>query len=143
MPFGLTHYNSTPDGIEAKARSQGILGVAFLKHFRMSLDYANRKLYLEQQAPFEDPRLDATYGVVVRPRGGRLVVSAIANDGPATRAGIERGDTIVSIAGLPVGTNAAVVWPRLTPDAPGQAIEIEVERDGARRQVKLEAIAIP
>jgi S1-C subfamily serine protease len=63
--------------------------------------------------------------------GGGVLVSAIERGGPADRAGIKPGDTIVSVAGKPTPTTEAL-QSVLATLKPGQRVPVEVvHRDGS------------
>jgi hypothetical protein len=126
-------------------RAQGILGVGFLRYFRVTLDYPGRKLYLEQQQPFPMASNDATYGVIARPQGGALRVQSVGARGAADAAGIQVGDRILELNGVPVSSNAPVLWPLLQPSTPDEQLRVTFEgpSSGGPRTVTLKATPIP
>lgn len=79
--------------------------------------------------------LTVTSDVVVRDRNvhvQRSVVSSIEPGSPAERAGLARGDVIVSIA----GQDAMLRFPEISELLePGRKIEVQAERDGRRIDV--------
>ncbi len=66
-----------------------------------------------------------------------LVVIAMADDGPAARAGIRLGDIVLGIAGQPP-VAAADVQRRIRATAPGSSVPIRVLRDEKRFDVTVE-----
>lgn len=123
------------------ARTAGILGVGFLRYFRVTVDYPRKRLFLEQELPFEAGEAsDVTYGVIARPARGALVVQSVAPGSPAAAAGLKVGDAIAGINGVSVGKNAPVLWPLVTAPSAGQSAELALA-DG--RRVTLRPVAIP
>ena len=62
--------------------------------------------------------------------GQALVVSALAEDGPALRAGLQYGDTITAIDGKAV-TDGRVAMHQIARLRPGEVVEITVARDSS------------
>jgi regulator of sigma E protease len=63
------------------------------------------------------------------------ILGQVLEDGPASRAGLEAGDRIVSVDGKPVGDWVAFV--DVVRSHPGADLSLSVERDGAARSVSL------
>ena len=74
------------------------------------------------------------------PRGA-LVAEAI-KDGPAAKAGIRTGDTIVAVDGEPV-KEAKDLSRKVAQVAPGKSLSITLYRDGKERNVTLEVASQP
>jgi len=73
---------------------------------------------------------------------GGALVSEVKPDGPASHAGIEKGDIILSVNGKPVNDNAQL---RMTISLmqPGSAVSLKVLRDGAEREVSARLEEMP
>lgn len=63
------------------------------------------------------------------------VIGSVTNSAPAGRAGIQRGDTIVSIDGKPIADWTSI--PALISPAAGREIAVTVARGGERRTVRM------
>jgi predicted aspartyl protease len=74
------------------------VGIEFLRHFRVTVDWINDDLYLEprHQTSALYPELPA-YGFSTELRDGQLVVGAIWLDSAADKAGMKPGDQLVKI----------------------------------------------
>ena len=74
------------------------VGIEFLRHFRVTLDWMNNDLYLELREPSSALYDDFdTYGFAPTAQAGGLVVGALWREGAAARAGLELGDRLVAI----------------------------------------------
>ena len=76
-------------------------------------------------------------GVFTQEALGRLIVTRVAEDGPAEKAGLKRGDLIVGVGGKPVSGMAEfyrLIWAN---GKPGAAIALDVLQGAAVRQVEI------
>lgn len=81
----------------------GLVGGETLRRFRVTFDYAGKRMVLERGARFGDPSEFDMTGLVLEPSGpDRRVVRAVIPDSPAAQAGVQIGDVIVAIDGKPV-----------------------------------------
>ena len=93
-----------------------------------------------------EPTAAAWVGVSLGRVGGTAVseagarVSAVVKDSPADRAGLRGSDLILAVDGRPVADNRELVE-AITAHAPGEWVELRVERKGEQRRfsVRLEA----
>ncbi|HKY60457.1 MAG TPA: PDZ domain-containing protein [Gemmatimonadota bacterium] len=82
-----------------------------------------------------DPaRPASTLGLRTGTEDGKLVVTNVLPASPALEAGLMRDDVLVAIGGDPVGA-AEEVQQALAERAPGEAVEITIERQGERQTV--------
>ncbi len=90
------------------------------------------RIDLDPTAPGEEPKLDL-YGIgaVLRPQGDAIIVADIVPDAGAAKAGVARGDQILSVDGVPVtslgfqGTIEQIRGPE------GTAVRLELRRGGS------------
>lgn len=78
-----------------------------------------------------DPDMAKAFGLS---HGGGALVGDIKPDGPAARAGIERGDIILDINGQPVNSQDDLSV-RISEMAPGTTVHLTVARNGQTRDV--------
>jgi hypothetical protein len=114
---------------------KGVLGAGFLRHFRVSVDFPQRILYLEQEVPFETSAW--TFGLVVQPVKGELAVQTVARGGPAERAGIQPGDVVRSLDGLGAARRADVLFKLLDAPQNGKAVDVAMDRNGRSTEIHL------
>jgi S1-C subfamily serine protease len=67
---------------------------------------------------------------------GAVVVASVEPASPGARAGLVAGDVLLAVGGQPV-TGADDLIRLLTGDTIGRAVELDVLREGARRQLRL------
>ncbi len=75
-----------------------------------------------------------------RPQG--LLISELYAQGPAVKAGLKRGDVILSIDGQAINDEAALKY-RAGVKRPGERVEVVYARNGKRQRVQMEAAALP
>lgn len=65
-----------------------------------------------------------------------LLVTEVASDGPAARAGLRRGDVLLSADSAPLSGSAGLVGP-LVGKRPGDRISLLVQREGSQFSAEL------
>ena len=109
----------------------GLLGAEALTNYRIGLDYAHSAVYFDIGRTFNFPDFDIV-GLILRPEDdGRFTVLAIADyDGKASVAGVQVGDQLVAVDGIPVfGSTMGQVLLMLGGE-PGKERRLTVERGG-------------
>jgi S1-C subfamily serine protease len=77
-------------------------------------------------------------------REAGLVVQAVLAEGPAAKAGLERGDVILLIDGVPVSRHGeAAVLDFVLSVEPGQEVALGILREEERRTLQLVAMELP
>lgn len=103
--FGVPVENPIFDIIDlpkSDAEGDGTVGFGFLKHFNITIDYARRRVWLENWSGKVKDDEPGDVGLVCLWDPGRkvwVVVRSIAKS-PASEAGIKVGDTLLSIDGV-------------------------------------------
>ena len=115
---------------------EGNIGGGLLKRFVVTFDYAHQMMYLRPIAP---PPIDAgrfdRSGLWINSGPDGYVVTDVAANGPAERAGIQVGDTITQLDGAPSrfdGLSDARILLRSRPA--GTQIELEVKHGNETRK---------
>ncbi len=86
--------------------SVNLLGQEFLHHFAVTFDARNDLVRFDREdagieAPLSSPPLLGT-GLTIRPLDDVQLVMSVLSESPAARAGLQVGDTIVAVDGVPV-----------------------------------------
>jgi len=118
----------------------GLLGSNALLNYRVGLDYAHATVYFDIGSTFRAPDFDVI-GLTLRPEDdGRFTILGIADfDGkpslPGTPDGIQVGDHLVAVDGIPVpDSTMGQVW-SLLEGTPGQERKLTLERNGNKFDV--------
>ena len=114
------------------ALNPNVLGMDFLRRFRLVVDLPGQALYLEPDPLYkEDTSGQRGTGLVLRKSGtGKITVKGVYAPSPAAEAGIQAGDVLLAINGQPVQAismeDMAEFW-----QAPlGTTIKLQVQRKG-------------
>jgi hypothetical protein len=113
----------------------GLIGSNVLLNYRVGLDYAHSTVYFEFGRSSSFPDFDVI-GLTLRPEDdGRFTILGVADlDGkpsvPQGAEGVQAGDHLVAIDGIPVGgSTMGQVWAGLG-GTPGQERKLTIERAG-------------
>jgi hypothetical protein len=134
----VTVFSRAANGLFAATESQGNIGAMILEKFKVILDYKNNRVILEPNARFDEPTDYNRSGLILEAVGENyrtFRIKAVADDSPASEAGLRMGDTLVAVDGQPVSElNLSELRFKLQR---AKACELLVERDGARREISL------
>lgn len=95
----IATYSGNTQGAMADSRYDGIIGNALLEHFDVIFDFQKGEIWLRPNANFE-ASAEFDSGITLTPQSDCWVVNGLIEGGNAHRAGIKRGDVIVSINDL-------------------------------------------
>jgi hypothetical protein len=111
--------------------ASGIIGSQALRNHRVGIDYAHALVYFEIGSTFKFPDFDVI-GLVLRPEDdGRFTILGAAEfEGKPAVAGVQPGDRLVAVDGIPVaGSTLGQVWAMLG-GSPDKERRLTIERDG-------------
>jgi membrane-associated protease RseP (regulator of RpoE activity) len=119
-------------------RLAGVLGLEALSRFNFVLNQRYASLYLEPNQRMHEPfEADMSGLALAATPDGKLVVAAVAPASPASDAGVQPGDRLVSMEGKPlVAANLGSVTAALR-STPGALVHLELERNGKPERVTL------
>jgi hypothetical protein len=103
----IAMFSEDKAGAFANPALAGNIGAQIAARFRLFFDYGRQRLILEPLDTLHDPFDRAFSGVAMRASGpdyGTFTVREVLEQSPATDAGIEVGDVLVSIDGTPART---------------------------------------
>jgi hypothetical protein len=134
----VTVFSRAANGPFAATESQGNIGAMILEKFKIILDYKNNRITLEPNARFDEPTDYNRSGLVLESTGENyktFKIKAVADDSPASEAGLRIGDTLIAIDGQQVSELSLSELRFKLQRA--KACELLVERDGARLKISL------
>jgi S1-C subfamily serine protease len=124
---------------DAAARLIGVVSLGLTSVGRYSLAIPV-ELFLDHRAALEAGETPgerrAWVGFFPQAFDGGLLISGVVPGGPADRAGVARGDLLVSLGGRPVSSLRELyrdIWRR----APGEAIDVQVLRDSRIHSIEI------
>ncbi len=71
-----------------------------------------------------------------------VLIGDVLEDGPAAKSGVKRGDILLTLAGIPIGS-VAEYRDALTEFTVGERLDLEIRRDGRELTLSIEASAFP
>jgi hypothetical protein len=127
---------SYPNYEEGGAKSvetgrNGSVGADLLRHFDLTIDYANEKLYLKPNSNFKlafEHDMSGLEVYIEEGKSNRFYVERIEPNSPGTKAGILEGDEIVSLNFNPVRTMDLEHIGNLLKSGDGRTLIVEVFR---------------
>ncbi len=142
--FGVPVAASVWDVIDrpsATAEGDGTVGFGFLHNFNLIVDYDRRRVWLENYTgktaddEVGDPGISA-YG---DRRGGDVKVMKVTPNSPAEKAGVKKGDTILSIDGEDVDRHYSYWKLRKMLEGPvGSKVKLALSSEGELKRLEIE-----
>jgi S1-C subfamily serine protease len=128
---------------DSEGRLIGVVSLSLAAVGRYSLAipidlYRQRREILETEGPDRSRPARAWTGIYPQAYDGGVVLTGVVPGGPGDKAGLARGDLILSVDGQTVASLRelyATLWKR----APGESVSLQVLRDGAIRVVEVAA----
>ncbi|MEK7331570.1 MAG: PDZ domain-containing protein, partial [Candidatus Eisenbacteria bacterium] len=117
----------------------GLVGYSFLKRFRVVVDYPHRVLWLDPIPGYRDDRpLEYCHvGLQLERQAGAVIVTGVATDSPAARAGIARGDEVVALEGTAARSLDLITLTRRMEGEPGSTLTLVIRRGGVEHTYRL------
>jgi hypothetical protein len=79
--------------------ASNMVGLGFLRRFRVTLDFPEGKLYLEPGKRIDQPDRTNHSGLLLMRRGGATVIEAVRADGPGAKSGLRARDVLIELNG--------------------------------------------
>ncbi len=138
IPQPIAQFTDATGGSMASQEMSGIVGYEVLRYFRITFDFPHNDVIFEPQGEPEPGEVEMA-GIVWDcdpPDFVPLKVARVHDDSPASEVGIQAGDVLVSIDGLPAsGLRKWKVSELLK--RPGAQVIMVVNRSGTNIQVRL------
>lgn len=120
------------EGAFASEEFAGNVGNRILERFRVTLDYDNRRIWLEPGARYRDRDSFTRAGVLLVREEGRVLARSVLPGSPAGKAGLREGDEVTAVDGRPVGDWTVRALEELFERGEnGRKVPIAALRDGA------------
>ena len=100
----LTLFSADQAGALATEEIQGNIGAMILSKFKALLDYGRDRIILEPNSTFKDPIVPASNGLKLVADGSdykTFRIDELLEQSPATEAGLQKDDIILSVDGRP------------------------------------------
>ncbi|MBE6186091.1 MAG: hypothetical protein E7142_01925 [Rikenellaceae bacterium] len=95
----VADFSGNTQGMMAEDRFDGLIGNALLEHFDVIFDFTKCEIWLRPNKNF-GTSIKYNSGMTLTPKEDCWVVNGLVEGGNAHRAGLQRGDAIISINGL-------------------------------------------
>jgi hypothetical protein len=131
-------FSQAKNGPFASADTQGNIGAAILEKFKVILDYKQNRIILDSNAQFNKPleyNRSGLFLVSSGPNYESFKIEAIADNSPASEAGLHTGDILIAINGHPATQYTLSQLRLMFQDA--KECELTVERGHEHLQMKL------
>lgn len=142
--FGVpveTSYWDIIDLPSSSAVDDGTVGFGFLKNFNITIDYARRRVWLENYTGSVTNDAIGTTGITAyfSPSRHAVTVARVSPDSPASGAGVKVGDQILTIDGKElVGAIGFAEVEALLEGKPGTKVVIGLSSGGNARRLELD-----
>lgn len=126
----------------SSAEGDGTIGFGFLRNFNIIVDYERRRVWLENfTGKVDDPGYgDVGISAAYEPQRKRVRIFRVSPGSPAERAGLKRGDDLLSVNGVDLRDQGFRAMQRLLEGEPGSTVRVAASRDGnlLRHELKRE-----
>lgn len=135
-----SQFQNIPEGVDSSFISQrnGIIGNEILRRFTIVIDYLREKAYLEPNRYYKDEFIHDRSGLNLAAGGLNLnefIVYGLIPGSPAARAGVIRGDRILSINGIPSAFLDLEGANRRFLKQPGKKVCLKIQRGNSKFRV--------
>jgi C-terminal processing protease CtpA/Prc len=124
-------------GAFASEELAGNIGNRVLERFRVTLDYAGRRVFLEPGARYRERDHLTRCGARFVRLGDRVVVADVLEGSVAERAGVLAGDELLALDGRAAATlDLPELVARLDDGEPESSVRMTLRRDGRDLRVR-------
>ncbi len=135
LPVGCSHANS---GLQADAKSAGIIGNTILRKFNVYFDYVHKNLILEKNKSFDAPFALNASGFSLQQDKSRtkVLVHRIYSQGFAAGAGLKVDDQILAVDGKSVNDFTLPALREYFMQS-GKSVKLKVNSGGEEKEIVL------
>lgn len=121
----------THRGLMLSRTESSVVGIPFLAQYNITFGFPERRVWFRPSERYGvAPGLNLS-GLSLMSLGGQCVVADMHSGGPASEIGLEQGDVLVSVGGVPVGGLSLACIDAALCEAMGDTIEIVASRNGS------------
>lgn len=125
-------------GVFAEKEVAGNLGGEVWQRFTLTLDYANKKVYLSPDRQYDAPFVGNRSGLGIDDEQGTYVVRSVLPKSPGEEAGVKVGESVLAINGVPMAQIKPWDVRDLLRGDPGTQLRLRLRSSGkAARDVTL------
>jgi hypothetical protein len=117
-----------------------ILGLNYLRRYRVTIDYSRQRLHLAEGKRFADPDRGSMSGLLFLFQSDRIVIKWVDEKGPAYAAGVRAKDIVREISGRPVSSMTSSEIRRILRSSQGAPVRMSLERAGKPVEVEVTPI---
>lgn len=139
IPKPVASFSQDAAGADSDVQYAGMIGSEVLRRFKLIVDYSRKQIILEPNKHFSEAYEFDMSGASVSAGGEGFKifkVRSLIESSPATEAGLQAGDTIVSINGKPTAEMTLEQIRQLFKRA-GQTYKLSIKRAEALSQITL------
>lgn len=127
------------DRPSSSAEGDGTIGFGFLKNFNITIDYGRRRVWFENFTgrTTNEEKGDIGVSAYYIENLKRTVILRVAPDSPGDKAGLKKGDHILSIDGTDVGDIGYKRLRGMFSGAPGSVMKLAVSRQGELKRYEV------
>lgn len=134
----LAELSLAREGLFGSDAWMGNLGGELWRRFTVTPDLAGGRLYLQPNTALAQPFAGPRSGLAAQQLNSRLVVIDVLPGGPAAQAGVQAGDTVLSL-GLPAQAATARTLRQALNQPPGSRVTLGLAAaDGSQREATLQ-----
>ena len=136
----LGHFETT--NVRANVAGDNIIGLGYLSRFVVTFDFPNGSMYIRPGKRFRAIDGQDVSGLFAKWKQNSLEVVHCEAGGPADNAGIQVGDVVIAVDGLPVSRDTQATF-RSKLRLEGTSLQMQVKRDGTVMNVNLKLEPAP
>lgn len=145
--FGVPVPSSVWDIIDlpsSSAEGDGTVGFGFLKNFNIIIDYDRRRVWMENWTGKTADDEDGEPGIIAAPDpSGTVMVYSVIPASPAEKAGIKRGDKVLSLDGVEIDNHVSYKKMRIMLSGPvGSKVNLAISRNGNVKRLQLDRVGM-
>jgi len=138
IPAPVTEILLNKSGVGADTHTAGNVGGDLLKRFTVTLDYANRLVWLQPNELADQPEVFDRSGLwIMRARDGAIEIADVTTQSAAAKLGLVTGDEITSVNGKPAKDTTLYDLREALKGATGTAFTLAIKSKTGPKNVTL------